>query len=233
MSRPFLLDLFAGAGGCAAGYHRAGFEVVGVDLAPQPRYPYAFIQGDALEVMDRLLDGETVSGARLADFDAIHSSPPCQFKALATLSQRLAGKEYPDLLTPMRPRLEASGLPWVIENVPDTPMRPDLKLCGCMFGLELPGRGLQLRRERWFETSWRAFGFQMPHRHHGYAISIAGHGTPQWMRAKTGHVEVAEWRQVMGISWTTRDELTEAVPPAYCEHVGALLLEHLAAREAA
>lgn len=232
MRRPRLLDLFSGAGGCASGYHRAGFDIVGVDLVPQPRYPYAFIQGDALEVMDRLLAGKAVSGVRLRDFSAIHASPPCQFKALATLRQRLVGKEYPDLLTPIRPRLGASGLPWVIENVPRAPLRPDFRLCGCMFGLELPGVG-QLRRERWFETSWRAAGFPVPHRHWGPAISIAGHGTPAWMRAKTGHIGVAEWRQVMRIGWTTRQELTEAVPPAYTELVGTQLLDLVTTRRAA
>jgi DNA (cytosine-5)-methyltransferase 1 len=232
MSRPWLLDLFSGAGGCAAGYHRAGFEVVGVDLAPQPRYPFAFIQGDALDVMDRLLAGQSVSGVGLGDFAAIAASPPCQLWSQATLGQRRAGKVYPDLLTPLRPRLAGVTVPWVIENVPGAPLRPDFRLCGCMFGLELPGVG-QLRRERWFETSWRAFGFQAPHQHRGPAISVAGHGTPQWMRARTGHVGVAEWREVMGIGWMRREELTEAVPPAYTEHVGERLLEHLAAREAA
>jgi hypothetical protein len=101
-----------------------------------------------------------------------------------------------------------------------------------MFSLELPGVG-QLRRERWFETSWHELTFQAPHRHWGPAISIAGHGTPQWMRAKTGHIGVAEWRKVMQIGWMARHELTESVPPAYAEHVGARLLEHLAAEIAA
>ena len=224
--RPLLLDLFCGAGGASAGYHRAGFGVIGVDLADQPRYPFEFIQGDALEVMDRLLAGGAVAGHQLGDFAAIAGSPPCQFKALATLSQRRAGKVYPDLITPMRPRLEASGRPWVIENVPGAPLRPDFRLCGCMFGLELPGVG-QLRRERWFETSWRAVAAPVPHRHWGPAISICGHGTPQWMRARTGHVGVAAWRQVMQIGWTTRQELAEAIPPAYTAHVGARLRQHL------
>lgn len=232
MSGPLALDLFSGAGGCAAGYHRAGFEVIGVDLADQPRYPFPFVQGDALEVMDRLLAGEAVSGVRLRDVSAIHASPPCQLWSQATLGQRRAGKTYPDLLTPLRPRLARVTVPWVIENVPGAPLRPDFRLCGCMFGLELPGVG-QLRRERWFETSWHEFGFQMPHRHRGHAISIAGHGTPQWMRAKTGHVGVAEWRKVMEIPWMARHELTEAVPPAFCEHVGARLLDFLATQKEA
>jgi len=164
-----------------------------------------------------------VGGCRLRDVCAIHASPPCQRWAQVTLSQRRNGKEYPDLIAPTRTLLEASGLPWVIENVPDTPLRPDIRLCGCQFGLTLPGVGY-LKRERWFETSWRGFHLEMPHRHTGHAISIAGHGTPAWMRAKTGHIGVAEWRRVMGIDWTTRDELTEAIPPAYTEYVGIRLL---------
>lgn len=229
MSRPWLLDLYSGAGGAGVGYHRAGFEVVGVDKEPQPRYPFAFIKADALEFMDRLLAGETVSGCRLEHFDAIHASPPCQKWALAS---RYNGREYPDLITPTRERLIHAPAPWVIENVPRTPLRPDFRLCGCMFGLELPGIG-GLRRERWFETSWHALTFQTPHRHRGPAISIAGHGTPQWMRAKTGHIGVAQWRKVMQIDWMRREELTEALPPAYTEYVGARLLELLYAEDAA
>jgi DNA (cytosine-5)-methyltransferase 1 len=220
-----MADFYSCAGGVAKGYHLAGFEVVGFDINPQPRYPFEFHQADALEV---LADRDF-----LAQFDAIHTSPPCQFKALATLSQRLAGAEYPDLIGPTRTLLEANfDGPWVIENVPRAPVRPDIKLCGCMFGLTLPGVGY-LKRERWFETSWRGFHLEMPHRHAGHAISIAGHGTPSWMRTKTGHIGVAEWRQIMGIDWTTREELTEALPPAYTKHIGSILLEHLAARAAA
>jgi DNA (cytosine-5)-methyltransferase 1 len=222
--KPRLLDAYCCAGGAGTGYFRAGFHVTGVDKEPQPNYPFRFVQADALEVLaDRKF---------LAQFDAIHASPPCQFRALATLSQRRRGKEYPDLITPTRPLLEASGLPWVMENVPGTPLRPDIRLCGCMFGLELAGIGY-LKRERWFETSWHAFGLEMPHRHRGHAISIAGHGTPAWMRARTGHIGVGEWRRVMGIDWTTREELTEAIPPAYTEFVGARLIERLEAEGAA
>jgi len=227
--KPRLLDLFCGAGGVSAGYVRAGLDVVGVDIRPMPRYPFTFIQGDALKLMDRLLAGETVAGWRLGDFDAIHASPPCQKWALAS---RYNGRDYPDLITPVRARLAKVPVRWVIENVPRAPVRPDFRLCGCMFGLELPDVG-QLRRERWFETSWHAVAAELPHRHRGPAISIAGHGTPQWMRAKTGHVGVAKWRQVMRIDWMRREELTEAVPPAYAEFVGKRLLEHMAAAGAA
>jgi DNA (cytosine-5)-methyltransferase 1 len=223
--RPKLLDLYCCAGGAGAGYDLAGFDVTGVDKEPRPNYPFRFIQADALEV---LADREFLS-----QFAGAHASPPCQHKALATLSQRMAGAEYPDLIGPTRDLLEANfDGPWVIENVPGAALRPDIRLCGCQFGLVLPGIGY-LKRDRWIETSWRGFYLEMPHHHVGHAISIAGHGTPAWMRARTGHIGVAEWRQVMGIDWTTRDELTEALPPAYTRYVGERLLAHLEAREPA
>jgi DNA (cytosine-5)-methyltransferase 1 len=225
MTRPRLLDAYCCAGGAGVGYGLAGFDVTGVDNRPQPNYPFRFIEADALEVLaDRKF---------LAQFTAVHASPPCQFRALATLSQRRRGKQYPDLIGPTRELLTANFTgPWVIENVPGAPLRPDIRLCGCMFDLTLPGIGY-LKRERWFETSWHGFYLEIPHRHRGHAISIAGHGTPAWMRTKTGHIGVAEWRQVMGISWTTRAELTEALPPAYTEMIGRLLLDRLASERAA
>jgi DNA (cytosine-5)-methyltransferase 1 len=225
-----LLDLFSGVGGGARGYQRAGFYVIGVDKIPQPRYAGdAFIQFDAIEFLVRLLAGEEVAGWRLEDFAAIHASPPCQRWALAS---RYNGREYPDFITPARWLLQHVTVPWVIENCPTAPLRPDIKLCGCMFALEIeiPGVGVcQLRRERWFETSWNDRGLIPPHDHHGPAISIAGHGTPSWMRKRTGHVRVEFWRQVTGIDWTTRDELTEAIPPAYGEYLGERLREHMRA----
>jgi DNA (cytosine-5)-methyltransferase 1 len=218
-ARPRLLDVYCGAGGAGTGYHRAGFEVTGLDVARQPNYPFGFVQRDAIEAL--------ADAGFLARYDAVHASPPCQHQALATLGQRRAGREYPDLIGATRDLLTANFAgPWVIENVPGAALRPDLRLCGCMFGLRLPGVGY-LRRQRWFETSWRAFALEPPHVHHGPAISIAGHGTPAWMRTRTGHVGVAQWRQVMGIGWTTRAELAEAIPPAYGEYAGAFLLEAL------
>jgi DNA (cytosine-5)-methyltransferase 1 len=232
MSNEVIYDLYSCAGGAAVGYKRAGFRtVIGVDNRPSPRYPFEFHQADALEVLRALARGRRPwPGAPWPT--AIHSSPPCQFKALATLSQRLAGAEYPDLIGPTRDLLEQVGVPWIIENVPGASLRPDIRLCGCQFGLTLPGVGY-LKRERWFETSWHGFYLEMPHVHRGRAISIAGHGTPSWMREKTGHIGVAEWRQVMGVDWTTRAELTEALPPAFTKYVGGLLLERVAFKEAA
>jgi DNA (cytosine-5)-methyltransferase 1 len=222
-----ILDVGCCAGGAAVGYDRpgyshAGFEVVGLDIAPQPNFPFEFIQADGLEFL--------ADPANLEPFDAIHCSWPCQKDSLATLSQRRSGREYPDLITPGRKLLQAQPRPWVMENVPQSSLRPDIRLCGCMFGLEVevPGIGVcQLQRERVFETSWRDPGLTPAHSHHGPAISVCGHGTPSWMRKRTGHVPVALWREVMGIDWTTRAELAEAVPPAYGEFVGGRLMEVL------
>jgi DNA (cytosine-5)-methyltransferase 1 len=218
---PRILDLFCGAGGCSVGYARAGFEVVGVDIVPQPNYPFELYEADALSTLrDAHQDW-------LDDFDAIHASPPCQAYTQSALSQRNAGKVYPDLLAETRDLLEQTGLPWVIENVPGAPMRPDFKLCGCQVGLEL-------RRERWFETSWHGFQMATPH-HHPLAVpSVVGHGTPSWVREQLGYnPTIADYRASMGIDWMNRNELSQAIPPAYTELIGAQLLDHLRAKAAA
>ena len=208
MTRPRLLDLFCGAGGAGMGYHQAGFDVVGVDVEPMPRYPFEFHQANA---MTYPLDG----------FDAIHASPPCQAYSMASQSQRNAGKEYPDLLAPTRDRLMAHGVPWVIENVPGAPMRPDFQICGCMVGLEL-------RRERWFETSWAGFAMSPPHHHPGPVVSVVGHGTPSWVREQLGYnPTIADYRAAMGIVWMNRNELSQAIPPAYTRFIGEQLLDVL------
>lgn len=147
MSRPVLLDLFCGAGGAAMGYHRAGFDVVGVDVRPQPRYPFRFVQADAV----------WFASLGLTHFTAIHASPPCQDYSKAM--RHLSGT-YPRLIDPVRELLAASGLPWVIENVLGAPLpaQDDLfgahgtELCGSMFGLQMAG--LQVRRHRLFESSF-------------------------------------------------------------------------------
>jgi DNA (cytosine-5)-methyltransferase 1 len=209
------------------GYHRAGFDVTGVDLALKrqrdgsfvddkaipARYPFEFIKANAFDV---LADAEF-----MARFDAIHASWPCQAHSIASKYKGTADR-HKDLIAPGRPAMQATGLPWVIENVPGAPMRADYLLCGCMFGL--PG----LRRERWFETSWRGFDLNMSHDHRERVITVAGHGPPSWVPVNT-----ADWRRAMGIDWMTRDGLAQAIPPAYTEWVGSRLLEHLAAREAA
>lgn len=208
--RPLLLDLYSGAGGCGEGYHRAGFDVVGVDLSPQKHYPFTFIQADALEFL---------ASARLGRFDAIHASPPCQ-DHMRTPNPSRHGTGW--LLGATRERLMELGKPWVIENVPGAPMRADYLLCGCMFGLP------NLRRERWFETRWNGFEMNMGHDHSAPAISVVGHGTPTWVRQKLGYnPTIAQYRAAMGIDWMNRDELSQAIPPAYTELVGRALLAEL------
>jgi hypothetical protein len=199
VNRPRLLELFSGAGGAAVGYHRAGFDVVGVDIEPQPRYPFEFHQGDA---MTWPLDG----------FDAIHASPPCQVFSVATQHAR---GNHEDLLTPTRTRLERAGVPWVIENVPQAPMRADYKLCGCMFGL---GR---LQRQRWFETSWRGFDLRPPCHHTEPAITVTTKGCPN----RTG--TDAEAAEAMQIDWMNERERGLAIPPAYTEYIGRQLAAEL------
>lgn len=206
--KPRLLDLFCGAGGAAMGYHRAGFDVVGVDIEPQPHYPFKFIQCDALKFCYAPDDY----------FAAIHASPPCQAFSVATQHAR---SNHEDLLTPTRELLEASGLPWVIENVPGAPMRADYRLCGCMFGL---GR---LQRQRWFETSWHGFDLRPPCQHPEPAITITTKGQPN----RTGYADEAA--AAMGIDWMTMRERGLAIPPAYTEYIGKQLMQALAAIGAA
>jgi DNA (cytosine-5)-methyltransferase 1 len=210
VTRPLLLDLFSGAGGAAVGYHRAGFDVVGVDNRPQPHYPFEFHQGDAMTWP-------------LAGFDAIHASPPCQdWSKLRSATGRTHGTA--GLLPATRARLLAQSAPWVIENVPGAAMRADYRLCGCMFGL--PG----LRRERWFETSWHAFDLRPPCWHTGQAIDVTGHSKQgRTYRDGSPHYGITEKRAAMGIDWMNRGELAQAIPPAYTQHIGEQLLAHLTA----
>jgi DNA (cytosine-5)-methyltransferase 1 len=213
--KPRLLDLFCGAGGCSVGYDRAGFDVVGVDMNPKlaKNYPFELVVADA---MTYPLDG----------FDAVHASPPCQAYSQSAQSQRNAGKEYPDLLAATRDRLVANGAPWVIENVPRAPMRPDFKLCGCQFTLKL-------RRERWFEVSWPVSHLTNPCYHYEPVVSVVGHGTPTWVREQLGYnPTIHDYRAAMGIDWMNRNELSQAIPPAYTEFIGAQLFDHIAERAA-
>ena len=144
MTRPRLLDLFCGAGGAAMGYHRAGFDVVGVDNRPQPHYPFEFHQGDALVALDELTRGMP-KGLLGVPFDAVHASPPCQrYSAAAEIHD--SSEQHPDLIEPTRHLLQAIGRPYVIENVERSPLSTSLMLCGSMFDLGV-------RRHRWFESN--------------------------------------------------------------------------------
>lgn len=195
------------------GYHRAGFtEIVGVDIKPQKNYPFTFVQADA---MTYPLDG----------FDAIHASPPCQAYSVATPNDRR--HLHPDLLAATRARLQASGLPWVIENVPGSPMRSDFVLCATQFGLPMV-------RHRQFEMEPRPPHVLLPPcQHVAIPLQVTGHGTNSWIRAKRKAAglpkdqTIHEAREAMGINWMTRNELSQAIPPAYTEFIGRHLLTAL------
>ena len=210
---PKLLDLFCGAGGAAVGYGRAGFDVVGVDIEPQPRYPFEFHQGDALDFLAEYW----------RDFDAVHGSPPCQgYTALKAVH----GNPHPLLIPETRRLMRATGLPTVIENVQGSPLRRDLTLCGEMFGLGVI-------RHRYFELGdWIAM--QPQHRPHRGRVAGMRHG--EWFQGPYfavygeggGKGTVVQWQQAMGIDWTdVRREIADAVPPAYTEHIGAQLIAYV------
>lgn len=206
-----LLDLYCGAGGAAMGYHRAGFEVIGVDIQRQPHYPFEFHQADALTFP---LDG----------FDAIHASPPCQAYSAATREP----SKHPDLYAPTRDRLVASGLPYVIENVIGAPYGHGIVLCGSMFRLEADGEWLQ--RHRNFETSWLMWQPQCQHRKDQRAITITGQAYLNETRTVGRHSRQGTFdlcQRLMQIDWMTRKELAQAIPPAYTEWIGRQLMNLL------
>lgn len=206
-----LLDLYSGAGGAAMGYHRAGFEVTGVDVAPQPRYPFAHAVADVL----------TLTPGYLRGFDLVHASPPCQH---STRYRRRAGHVHPcaNLIPATRELLQAAGVPYVIENVEDAAPhleRPTL-LCGSMFGLDV-------RRHRLFETSWPMM--QPICRHELHAEPRFQQATNRSTPRRTVEVGVyriplATQRQAMGIDWMQLAELSQAIPPAYTEYLGRELM---------
>lgn len=220
MTRPLLLDLFCCAGGAGMGYHRAGFDVVGVDIRPQPRHPFEFVQADALEVLaDRKY---------LARFDAVHASPPCQSE---TDLRHRTGEEYPDLLTPTLALLEGVTVPWVVENVESTAKLPGaLVLCGTEFGLRSGRRWL--RRHRRFGSNVLLMGAGGCH---CYGKPIGGvYGNAGGGSQNRGFkFNVAGAREAMGIDWMVQAELSQAIPPAFTEFVGEQLLAHIATEVAA
>jgi len=204
------------------GYHRAGFDVTGVDIEPHPDYPFPFILADALTVD---LDG----------YDAIHASPPCPAHSAITPGR----DDHPDLVGPTRERLTAWGGPWVIENVPNAPLIGPALYCGAAFGLGTvcrDGKYRPLRRHRIFESSVFLMtpGCACSGRE---ALGVYGTGgggrstRPSGGGGYKGHRE--EYGPALGIDWMTRRaDLADAIPPAYTEHIGAQLLDHLKERAA-
>jgi DNA (cytosine-5)-methyltransferase 1 len=209
MSRPRLLDLFCGAGGAAMGYHRAGFDVVGVDINPQPHYPFEFHQGDA---MTWPLEG----------FDAIHASPPCQ--AYSPLTGKKAQANHPDLYGPTRDRLVACGVPWVIENVIPSPYRSGIVLCGSMFNLAI-------KRHRNFETrDLILMPFLCDHSGERPTTITTSNGTTRGTidYKHSRQTDFATGRGLMGMPWAeTQREIGLAIPPAYTEWIGQQLMRQI------
>jgi DNA (cytosine-5)-methyltransferase 1 len=251
MSRPRLLDLFCGAGGSAMGYHRAGFDVVGVDIKPQPHFPFEFIQADweePLAYLPRLWEREGIPYA-------IHASPPCQ--RYSTMTAKWGRQEqHPDLVAPVREALQEIEVPFVIENVEGAPLLNPVMLCGSMFNLaaelhyscdcgyqfpvELGKYGCpnclgerqsklcykyQLRRHRLFETSWGILFPPATCCHQGAALPVYGHAGGSSKRDGLKFTGVSAWREGMGIDWMTQGELAESIPPAYTEYIGKYLLQ--------
>ena len=216
MDRPRLLDLFCGAGGCSMGYHRAGFDVTGVDINPQPRYPFTFIQADVMT-----LDPEFIRS-----FDAVHASPPCQ-KYSRTAS--LHGNNHPDLYEAVRDMLNITGAPWIIENVVGSPYETGIILCGSMFGLGV-------WRHRHFEASFILLSLACRHDLVPEPIDVTGTGGPcDRLNKSTGGAHrkpknLAHAQEVMGINWMTRKELSQAIPPAYTNFIGKQLMEYINAK---
>ena len=220
--KKLLLDTFCKAGGCSMGYHRAGFDVVGVDISPQPNYPFEFFQMDAIEFIEK-------HGHK---FDIIHASPPCQGYSRSTGQFRKNGKVYPDLIVPTRDALIKTGKPYIIENVPSAPIIPDIKLCGEMFGL-------LVIRWRWFELGGGIFMLQ-PGKpqikkkmvRNGERVSVFGNGN--YRKSKNDKMPLfkkesvrATWSHAMGIDWMTVLELSEAIPPVYTEFIGKSIIDQL------
>lgn len=216
MKKPKLLDLYCCGGGAGMGYHQAGFDVVGVDITPQPKYPFEFIQSDALEYLKN----------NHHKFDVIHASPPCQAFTKAGKEQRSKGKVYPDLLNATREMLINIGKPYIIENVPDAPMVDPILLCGSMFDLKT-------YRHRLFESNIK---LKVPP-HPEHKAKNAKMGRPpkdgEFIQV-VGHFSGVPFaREAMEIDWLGQKELAQAIPPSYTKFLGLQLMESLVRRIAA
>lgn len=217
MTRPRLLDLFCCEGGAATGYHQAGFDVVGVDIDPQPRYPFAFIQYDATQLDQRFL----------RSFDALHASPPCQ-KHSDLAKRNGNADEWPCFIAPMRAMFEASGLLYVIENVEGAPLITPTMLCGTMFP------ETRVLRHRLFETNWHFT--TPPHGKHPLVYTMdkrkAHYGKlNEWTSPVQvtggGNCSKAAAADAMGMPWASKHGLNEAIPPAYTRWIGEQLIDRL------
>lgn len=205
-----LLDLYCCAGGAGYGYELSGFEVTGVDIAPQPKHRGKFVLSDALEYLE----------AHGKEYDAIHASPPCQEYSLASMQFRKSGKKYVDLIAATREALIRTGKPWVIENVPGSPLVSPVMLCGAMFGL-------RTYRHRLFESN---IELTVPC-HPEHTAPNAKMGRPpkdgEFVQY-VGHFSGVKIVQEMtGLWWLGQKELAQSIPPQYTEHIGRQIIAHL------
>lgn len=218
---PKLLDLYCCQGGASRGYVDAGFEVVGVDIDPQPRYPYKFVQADAIAFFAN----------HAHQFTAWHASPPCQAH---TKAQKIRGNYHRDYITDTRrmfveanryrERNGVAPVPWVIENVPGAPLIAPIELCGAMFGIET-------YRHRLFETNWTLTAPEHPD--HIARTTKMGRSPVdgEYMHIVGNFSGVERARGVMAMPWANRDGLREAIPPAYTEHIGRAMLATMLVHE--
>lgn len=203
-----LLDLYCKAGGAGMGYHRAGYEVTGIDIAPQKNYPFEFIKADAIEYLRD----------NWQKYDVIHASPPCQRNSTMTKGlwkDRL--ESHPELIAPTREILIQTGKPYIIENVPGSPLLSPTVLCGSMFSF------LQVRRHRLFETSFTVIAPSCNHAAQTHVVAVYGHSGGSSKRDGLTFGGVQSWRDAMGIDWMTGAELAEAIPPAYTEYIARFI----------
>jgi DNA (cytosine-5)-methyltransferase 1 len=207
-----LLDLFCGAGGASMGYHLAGFEVTGVDRAAMPRYPFTFIQGDALEYLAK--HGH--------EYDVIHASPPCQRYSKSTPMKYK--DQHPDLINPFRSLMSTIDKPYVIENVGGaaSELINPLMLCGTMFGLPM-------QRHRYFEVPLLSEKLLLlpPCRHDGYAVLITGSPRHLIDGKRARDYTIPEKQVAIEIDWMTEAEMTQAIPPAYTRWIGQQIKQTL------
>jgi DNA (cytosine-5)-methyltransferase 1 len=208
VTKPKLLDAFCGEGGAGMGYSHAGFDVVGVDIIPQPRYPFDFVQDDAIDFIKK--HGH--------EFDAIHTSPVCKrYTACSVLNN----VEHPDQIPSVRDALIASNKPWIIENVVGAPLLNPTQLCGCMFNL-------RTYRPRQFETN--SFHIpQMSHQEHRAPLAKMGRPVKphEFMHIAGHYSNVTLAREIMGMPWGSRDGISQAIPVVYAEYVGRHLMKIL------
>jgi len=207
-----LLDLYCKAGGASKGYQLAGFEVVGVDIKKQKRYPYKFIQADCLELMKDM--------EFLKSFDVITASPPCQTHSITQHLRNAQGKSTDkiDLIPQTREALIASGKPYVIENVPGSPLINPIKMCGSAFGLKV-------RRHRLFESNIQLTSSICNHKEQGKPVGIYGSMRDEIPGGGHTAKSIEQAREAMGIDWMIWGELVESIPPAYTQFIGEQIIK--------